>query len=66
MLPQRVWLKQQFSLITGIDFAHFSCEEMCMVFKETTGMYEHILLFQFQVNGKERVTCELEMDFKKS
>ena len=50
----------------GIDFAHFGLE-LGMVFEDTMGMYEHICLFNlFQMNRKERVTCEFKMDLKKS
>ena len=54
--------ENSFGLKTGIDFAHFGLE-LGMVFEETTGVYERICRFQFQMNTKEkRVICEFEMD----
>ena len=44
VLPQRVGLLGHFSLKKGIDLAHF-CLEPGMVFKGTTGVYEHICHF---------------------
>ena len=54
--PQKkVWFLRPFGLKTGIHFAHFGLESG-MVYEGTTGVYERILLFQFQMNTeKERV-----------
>ena len=37
-----------------------------MVFEGTTGVYESIYQFLFQMSKKERKICKLEMAFKKS
>ena len=37
-----------------------------MVFEGTTGVYERIYQFLFQMSKKERKICKLEMAFKKS
>ena len=47
-------------LKTSIDFAHFGLE-LGVVYEGTTAS-----VYQFQINKKERVICEFEMDFKKS
>ena len=65
VLPQRVGVLRRFGLKTSIDFAHFGLESD-MIFKGTTGVYERIYFFQFQMSKKEREICEFEMDFKKS
>ena len=49
MLPQRVWFLSPFGQKTGIDFDHYGIKSG-MVFKETTGAYKHICLF----NSKKR------------
>ena len=63
--PQREGFLRRFGLKMGTDFAHF-CLQSGMVFKGTTGVYERIYFFQFQMSRKEREICEFEMDFKKS
>ena len=63
--PQRVGFLRRFGLKTSIDFDHFGLESG-LIFKGTTGMYERIYFFQFQMSKKEREICEFEMDFKKS
>ena len=63
--PQRVGFLPRFGLKTSIDFAHFGLESG-LIFKGTTGVYERIYFFQFQMSKKEREICEFEMDFKKS
>ena len=52
------WLK------TGINFDHFGLESG-LVFEELRECMNS-LSFQFQMIQKERVRCEIEMDFKKS
>ena len=52
------WLK------TGINFDHFGLESG-LVFEELRECMNS-LSFQFQMIQKERVICEIEMDFKKS
>ena len=47
-------------LKTSINFAHFGLESG-MVFKGTTGAYERILSFQFQMNKNEIEICDFEM-----
>ena len=44
VLPQRGGLLGRFSLKKGVDFAHFGLESG-MVFKGTTGVYEHVCHF---------------------
>ena len=63
--PQRVGFLPRFGLKTSIDFAHFGLESG-LIFKGTTGVYERIYFFQFQMSKKEREIYEFEMDFKKS
>ena len=41
---QRVWFFSRFGLKTGIDFDHYGLKSG-MVFKETTGAYKRICLF---------------------
>ena len=53
MPPKRVGFLRRFGLKTGIDFDHFGLESGT-VFKGTTGVYERIFLFQFQMSKKER------------
>ena len=55
--PQRVG----FFLKTGVDFAHFGLES-CMKELSCVSMCSS---FQLQMNKKESVTCEFEIDFKK-
>ena len=62
--PQREGSLGRFGLKMGTDFAHFGVESG-MVFKRTTGVYEPIYFFQFQMSKKEREICEFEMDCKK-
>ena len=50
----------------GIEFPHFGLESG-MIFEGTTyGSVWTQLSFQFQMNKKEKVICEFEMNFKKS
>ena len=63
--PQRDGFLRRFGVKTSIDFDHFGLESG-LIFKGTTGMYERIYFFQFQMSKKEREICEFEMDFKKS
>ena len=63
--PQRVGFLRRFGLKTSIDFDHFGLESG-LIFKGTTGVYERIYFFQFQMSKKEREICEFEMDFKRS
>ena len=63
--PQRVGFLPRFGLKTSIDFDHFGLESG-LIFKGTTGVYERIYFFQFQMSKKEREIFEFEMDFKKS
>ena len=63
--PQRVGFLRRFGLKMGTDFAHFGLESG-MAFKGTTGVYERIYFFQFQMSKKEREQYEFEMDFRKS
>ena len=60
--PQRVGFLRRFDPKTGMDFAHFGLESG-MVYEGTVSMCSS---FQFQMNKKESVMCEFEMDFKKS
>ena len=54
-----------FSLKKGIDFAHFGLASGIMVFKGTTGVYEHVCHFNFITNEQEsKIICEFEVDFK--
>ena len=46
-----------FGLKTGIAFAHVGLESD-VVFEGSTGVYEHIYRFQFQMSKKEREICE--------
>ena len=59
---------RRLGLKTGKDFAHFGLESG-MVYEGTTVVYQCVQ-FQMYTNSsldkKERVTCELEMAFKKS
>ena len=59
--PHRVGFLRRFGLKWGIDSAHFG-PESCMVFEGTTGPYERIFSFQFQMSKKEREIWEFEMD----
>ena len=52
---KKVWFLRRFGLKTGIHFAHFGLESG-MVYEGTTGVYEPILLFQFQMNT-EKESC---------
>ena len=54
--PQSVWFLRRFGLKTGIFWTEFWCD-----FRGNAWMY---LSFQFQMNTKERVICEFEVDFK--
>ena len=63
--PQRDGFLRRFGVKTSIDFDHFGLESG-LIFKGTTGMYERIYFFQFQMSKNEREICEFEMDFKKS
>ena len=65
VLHQRVGFLRRFGLEMGTDLADFGLESD-MIFKGTTGVYERIYFFQFQMSKKEREICEFEMDFKKS
>ena len=62
--PQRVGFLHRFGLKTSIDFVHFGLESG-MVFKGTTGVSEHFLSFQFQMNKNEVEICEFEKYLKK-
>ena len=42
--PQRVWFLSRFGLKTGMHFDHYGLKSG-MVFKETTGAYQRICLF---------------------
>ena len=59
---QRVRVLRRFVRKTGIDFAYFGLNSG-MVFVGITWTY---MSFQFHMNKKKRVTCEFEVDFKKS
>ena len=58
--PHRVGFLRRFGLKTGMHFAHFVLESG-MVFEGTTGVYERIYRFQFQMSKKKIEICELEM-----
>ena len=58
--PHRVGFWRRFGLTTGIHFTHFGLKSG-MVFEGTTGPYERIFLFQFQMSKTEREICEFEM-----
>ena len=63
--PQWVGFLHRFGLKTGIDFAHFGLDqslESGMVNKGTC--VSMCPSFQFQMNKKEIVICEFEMDIK--
>ena len=58
-----VWFLRHFGLKTGTDFPYFGLNSS-MVFEE---MHERICRFNSKLmNKKERVICEVEVDFKKS
>ena len=61
MPPHRVGFLRRFGLKTGIYFAHFGLKSG-MVFEGTTGPYERIFSFQFQMSKEEREICGFEMD----
>ena len=65
--PQWVGFLHRFGLKTGIDFAHFGLDqslESGVVNKGTS--VSMCSSFQFQMNKKESVICEFEMDIKNS
>ena len=65
MLPLRVWFLHRFGLKTGIEFAHLDLESVMFFL----GNYESVwtyLSFQLQMNKKERIICEFEINFKNS
>ena len=65
MLPQRVGVLRHFDLKTGVDFAHF-CLESGTESREPRECMTSDLSFQFQMNKKERIIYEFEVDCKKS
>ena len=67
MPPQWGGFLHRFGLKTGIDFAHFGLDQSLksgMVYKGTC--VSMCSSFQFQLNKKESVICEFEMDIKNS
>ena len=63
MPPLTVWFSRRFGLKTGTDFSYFGLKSS-MVFEE---MHERICRFNSKLmNKKERVICEVEVDFKNS
>ena len=63
MPPHRVGFLRRFGLKTGVNFVHFGLESD-MVLEGTTGAYERIYLFQFQMSKKEVEICEFELRLK--
>ena len=59
--PQRVGFLCRFGLKTGVDFAHFGLG-IGYGFRGNYGSVWTYLSFQFQMNQKERVICEFQMD----
>ena len=58
-----VWFLRRFGLKTDTDFAYFGLNSS-MVFEE---IHERICRFNSKLmNKKERVICEVEVDFKNS
>ena len=56
-----MWVFAPFWSERGSHFAHFGLESG-MVSGGTTGVYECICRFKFQMSKKEREICEFEMD----
>ena len=66
MPPQRVGVLRHFDLKTGVDLAYLYLESRRKKSRELRECMTSDLSFQFQMNKKERIIYEFEVDCKKS
>ena len=66
MPPQRVGVLHHFDLKTGVDLAYFYLESRGKKSRELRECMTSDLSFQFQMDKKERIIYEFEVDYKKS